>query len=101
MEVPRKRPLQAPVLVLVAEGIRLKAPLRLVRKTTVANGLTYPNAASYNKTTKRGDFDPQSQCVGKGVTSGGSTKTPQVTLMKKGSGALHGSYPKSPQKLRG
>ncbi len=72
-----------------------------MRNLIVANPHDYPNVDTYNKTTKRGDFDPQSQCVGKGVTSGGSTKTPQAAIMKKGNGALSGSYPKNPQKIRG
>lgn len=41
----------------------------------------------------------QSQKVsGKG---GGSSPTPQTQRMHSGSGALHGSYPKNAQKLRG
>ena len=39
--------------------------------------------------------------AGMGAQGGGSKPTPQTTRMHSGSGALHGSYPKDPQKLRG
>ena len=57
------------------------------------------------------DFNPQSQAPGpvkanpmaqgaiKGSTSGGSKPTHQAK--PKGNGALHGSHPKNPQRLRG
>lgn len=38
---------------------------------------------------------------GKGSQGGGSKPTPQAAVMKRGSGKLSGSYPKSAQKLRG
>lgn len=38
---------------------------------------------------------------GRGAQGGGSKTIPQRTLMQRGSGALHGSYPKNAHKLRG
>jgi len=35
-----------------------------------------------------------------GKNPGDSAATPQAAQMKRGSGKLHGSYPKHPQKLR-
>lgn len=96
-----KRPLQDQVVGLVVVGSRLSLQPQARPRIIVANTPDYPNAARYNKTTKRGDFDPQSQSVGNGVTSGGSQATPQAALMKKGNGALSGSYPKNAQKIRG
>jgi hypothetical protein len=98
---PLKRPPQAQEVGLVVGSSQSSLRHLLVRKTIVANTPDYPNAARYNKTTKRGDFDPQSQSVGNGGTSGGSQATPQAALMKKGNGALSGSYPKNAQKIRG
>jgi len=63
-------------------------PLR-VRNSTVA------------KIGKLRDFNPQSQKVGLTTPAGGSQSTPQIALMKQGSGVLGSSKPKSPQKLRG
>ena len=39
--------------------------------------------------------------AGLGAQGGGSKPTPQASIMKRGSGSLHGSYPKNPQRLRG
>lgn len=33
--------------------------------------------------------------------AGDSAATPQARIMKRGSGKLHGSYPASPQRIRG
>jgi hypothetical protein len=38
---------------------------------------------------------------GMGSQGGGSKPTPQRATMRMGSGKLHGSYPRNPQKIRG
>ena len=50
---------------------------------------------------KDGLMGSEAHMNGRGSQGGGSKPTPQVRIMKQGSGALQGSYPRNTQKIRG
>lgn len=62
-----------------------------------------PDQQSYGIDLKADAYGGGSSYIkrkGSGIV-GGSARTPQEAIMKRGKGSLHGSYPAHPQKLRG